>query len=1158
MISEFGLNANLEAGTVAGLIDVNLDDVNTSYYGQRLRECYTIKNSNYFPVDVEVKFKLNGEVNHDFTLTIPRVDSKDDCLSFPLTDEFLADVIQHPQLLELEVSYKGTVFSDKKILTANISDLIENEFFNDPPLKLEVSASEGDDGQVYLHAKVFDAYGVPVTQQVTIGWKQIVTINDPVVELSDDFYEMNIKGELGEVLKSGHEASSSFYIPSLALGQDEEMLSFDVFAYRSGITGIFSNKKVKQFIRVAIKTRNIINFTDNNLKSCIQSTLGLTADETPSFQQTDELAELDCTGRDITDISALTSFKNLKSLKLNNNKITDITPLSSLAKLTYLDLSDNPIVDVSPLSGFDVLEELVLQNTLVSDPSLLGNLVYVLSYIDLRGSPVVDCSSAHKVTNHLCEEEPIVFSDSKLYSCIQFRLGLQADEVPSRSDLESIHSLACHNKSISDIGGIENLINLQSLVLIGNHISDISPLLNLTSLLEVFLGGNPVSDCSAVEHLTDTGCVVQTFINFADENLKACINEGGNFAIDENITLERLHAIEVLLCPNQSIKDISGLSYLINLQHLDLSYNQINDISELSGLNKLVSLHLEENPILDCSFVEHLTNSMCVVSSSGEDNQYMVAAGDGFNCALDAQGVFCWGRNGPMLHVPDDLQNPIQISSGGSHACALDDLGVHCWGENYFGATDVPVNLQNPIQVSAGYSHTCALDENGVHCWGSSGSYGETNVPSDLQNPSWVSAGMLYTCALDDVGVHCWGRDISGETRVPSDLRNPVKISAGIDVTCALDDSGVRCWGRNIGDVPNDLLNPTQVTVGSGHACALDDLGVHCWGNNYFEQTTVPDNLVNTKQITTYRGHSCALDDSKVQCWGRNQYGQTNPSHLQNPVKLFLGVHNACALDDFGMRCWDGSDIVISPEVLKNAIEIDSSSSRGLCTLGDTLVNCIGYPIDARLPSSFIHPMQIRVGNDFACALDDSGVRCWGEERWGATVVPDSLINPFKISSGFGHVCALDEFGVSCWGRNLEGQLNIPNELINPVQISSDGFTNCAIGSSGVHCWGGSIWNPILNVPTDLLNPTKIAVGVEHACVLSDLGVQCWGFMGIDGDGNHIEMPNDLNNPIDVSVSGGSTCVLDGENVKCWGKARDFYDPLRFLGASAPRRLIFN
>ena len=259
--------------------------------------------------------------------------------------------------------------------------------------------------------------------------------------------------------------------------------------------------------------------------------------------------------------------------------------------------------------------------------------------------------------------------------------------------------------------------------------------------------------------------------------------------------------------------------------------------------------------------------------------------------------------------LSDNLQEDYQIEAGNTHTCAIDDNGVHCWGHNNYGQTDVPTNLVNPLAIEAGLYHTCALDDNGVHCWGNNG-FEQTNVPT-VVNPVAVSAGGYYTCVLDENGLHCWGQNSDGQTNVPT-VVNPVAVSAGQDHTCVLDDNGVRCWGYNKygqTDVPTNLVNPVAIEAGNFHTCVLDDNGVHCWGDNPDGRTNVPNNLSNPVAVSAGEAHTCALDDNGVQCWGKNSDGQTNvPTDLVNPVAVSAGGTHTCVLDDNGVNCWGGDN----------------------------------------------------------------------------------------------------------------------------------------------------------------------------------------------------------------------------------------------------------
>jgi len=71
------------------------------------------------------------------------------------------------------------------------------------------------------------------------------------------------------------------------------------------------------------------------------------------------------------------------------------------------------------------------------------------------------------------------------------------------------------------------------------------------------------------------------------------------------------------------------------------------------------------------------------------------------------------------------------------------------------------------------------------------------------------------------------------------------------------------------------------------------------------------------------------------------------------------------------------------------------------------------------------NPTQVSAGSSHSCALDDTGVVCWGRNDYGETDVP-LLSNPTQVSAGSSHSCALDDTGVVCWGNNNSGQTDVP------------------------------------------------------------------------------------------------------------------------------------
>ena len=132
---------------------------------------------------------------------------------------------------------------------------------------------------------------------------------------------------------------------------------------------------------------------------------------------------------------------------------------------------------------------------------------------------------------------------------------------------------------------------------------------------------------------------------------------------------------------------------------------------------------------------------------------------------------------------------------------------------------------------------------------------------------------------------------------------------------------------------------------------------------------------------------------------------------------------------------------------------------------------------------------MVAVGDKYSCALDGSGVSCWGDSANGKLDVPD-LINPKQIAVGFDHACAIDDTGVVCWGADQYNKTE-PPALSNPTKISLGRLNSCAIDDTGVVCWGINTSNR--STPPALSNPTDLDVGADHACAIDDTGLVCWG-----------------------------------------------------------------
>lgn len=100
-----------------------------------------------------------------------------------------------------------------------------------------------------------------------------------------------------------------------------------------------------------------------------------------------EITELHCNNRKISNLTGLEYFANLKKLSLINNHIQDISPLASLPQLTTLNLGKNKIYDLRPLAALTYLSQLNLHQNDISDVTPLTELNLLVS-LDLADNKV--------------------------------------------------------------------------------------------------------------------------------------------------------------------------------------------------------------------------------------------------------------------------------------------------------------------------------------------------------------------------------------------------------------------------------------------------------------------------------------------------------------------------------------------------------------------------------------------------------------------------------------------------------------------------------------------------------------------------------------------------------------------------------------------------
>ena len=261
------------------------------------------------------------------------------------------------------------------------------------------------------------------------------------------------------------------------------------------------------------------------------------------------VTELDLSGCNVRDISALSVCTKLKKLDLSDNAISDISALVDLPALTELDLSGNRISDISPLMSVIALEYLNLADNSIKSVAALRDLSG-LRELNLSGNPLGGISAVGKLT--------------------------------------SMKTLWLDDTGITD--------------------SDLGELYNLKSLKRLSIKDNPALTASAVDALKKklSSCTVSH-----SELIQSITLGGASFPSDSDtvdakgLKISDISAasgftkVKHMDLSNNSISDVSALASLKTLETLDLSHNQISDASALAALTGLKQLWLGGNNLSD-------------------------------------------------------------------------------------------------------------------------------------------------------------------------------------------------------------------------------------------------------------------------------------------------------------------------------------------------------------------------------------------------------------------------------------------------------------------------------------------------------------------------------------------------------------------------------
>jgi len=344
-----------------------------------------------------------------------------------------------------------------------------------------------------------------------------------------------------------------------------------------------------------------VQFKDKNLKEAVEEGLKIYHRDV-YVDDMERLSHLDASYLEIQDLTGLEHATNLEELWLSGNEITDLTPIKELTNLFYLDLDDNQISSITNLANLENLSVLLLAynqleeiNTLLELPSL--------TYVSLYGNDGLDFSKGS--TNIKIIKELQNKGVSVEWSGFGHEIFV-TDLTESQVEFE-----------INFFGIVDN-ITKYIIYVNGEQVAETpasQPFYKLTGL-------SPLTDLDiTVDGVDEEGFIwgsANTYVitppapsgepvQFADPALEEAVRDTLRIKSRELVESD-LTILTGFDGTELGITDLSGLEYAINLEYLNLDFNEITNLEPLKGLTNLSYLSLSNNEVSNITPLKDLTN----------------------------------------------------------------------------------------------------------------------------------------------------------------------------------------------------------------------------------------------------------------------------------------------------------------------------------------------------------------------------------------------------------------------------------------------------------------------------------------------------------------------------------------------------------------------
>ncbi|KAL6759074.1 hypothetical protein V8C86DRAFT_2581696, partial [Haematococcus lacustris] len=266
------------------------------------------------------------------------------------------------------------------------------------------------------------------------------------------------------------------------VAQDMDTLSMSSYAstvLASGQKKAKQSRKKRTVLPSKVDEERKPSFAASQIPAGL-SQLGKTADGLrPAYLQ------LEVSGTDMSDASALVSYSDLQTLLLTHNELRDLSHLSCLPSLTHLDVSHNQ------------LDQVLAFRLPPGTPSNLR----VANYASNRLSALADISHFSRLTHLMLDNNQLETTKGLGAAPMLSTLSLANNRLRWLTGLDCLTRLRVLNLTsnrLRRLSEVSSLVGLEVLQAAHNALDSLAPLAPLHCLLEVDVSHNQLASLSSV------------------------------------------------------------------------------------------------------------------------------------------------------------------------------------------------------------------------------------------------------------------------------------------------------------------------------------------------------------------------------------------------------------------------------------------------------------------------------------------------------------------------------------------------------------------------------------------------------------------------------------------------------------------------------------